>query len=377
MLLGSGALCLIGALAVLLPRLLKAGYVRHHLGHGVPQPTMPASVVVYTHDDTEGLTRLLPQLLSQEYPAGYEVIVVNDGGNDATCQVVDRYMEQYRNLYYTFTPDEARSLSRHKLALTLGIKASHNPIVVTTTSDAEVSSPHWLSHICAPFDDPSIEVVLGLPRWPAENDTQPGRRRRAFDFAADTLTWLNAALSHRPWRGDVHNLAFLRQRFFANKGFSRSLNRNHGIDDIFVSEIARGDNTDTVLAPEGSVVMHPVKLPRYYREMKLNRAFTSRGLGRRPRLAMGLASLLLWAWTLLATGGMCVALPNLFAVALWGALTLAGWTALVWAWRRAMHTLGAGSLRLTLPWLILTRPFYNALYRRRGTNERRRNYTWQ
>ncbi|MDE6684716.1 MAG: glycosyltransferase, partial [Duncaniella sp.] len=84
----------------------------------------PVSVIVYSEDDASNLEILLPQILDQDYPAPYEVIVVNDGAVDSTKDVIARLEHRYSNLYMTFTPQESRSLSRKKLALTLGIKAA-------------------------------------------------------------------------------------------------------------------------------------------------------------------------------------------------------------------------------------------------------------
>ena len=40
---------------------------------------LPASVIVYSQGDADALTALLGSLLNQDYPAAFEVIVVNDG----------------------------------------------------------------------------------------------------------------------------------------------------------------------------------------------------------------------------------------------------------------------------------------------------------
>ena len=107
------------------------------------------------------LTRLLPRLLEQRYEPGFEVIVVNEGGSVATSDVVSMLASQHRNLYLTYTPDGARSLSRKKLALMLGIKAAQNRVVVHTMATATITSPLWLASIMRHFSDPSVEVVLG------------------------------------------------------------------------------------------------------------------------------------------------------------------------------------------------------------------------
>lgn len=73
------------------------------------------SVIVYSEDDASNLEVLLPQILDQDYPSPFEVIVVNDGAIDSTKDVIARLEQKYSNLYMTFTPQESRSLSRKNL----------------------------------------------------------------------------------------------------------------------------------------------------------------------------------------------------------------------------------------------------------------------
>ncbi|MDE5632992.1 MAG: hypothetical protein K2I54_09320, partial [Muribaculaceae bacterium] len=40
---------------------------------------LPASVIIYSQGDAENLRELLEIVLNQDYPAAYEVIVVNEG----------------------------------------------------------------------------------------------------------------------------------------------------------------------------------------------------------------------------------------------------------------------------------------------------------
>ncbi|MDO5395589.1 MAG: glycosyltransferase, partial [Bacteroidales bacterium] len=220
----------------------------------IPTGTEPASIVVYAQDEAESLTRLLHQLLGQRYAPGFEVIVVNEGGSEATADAVTALAVSHSNLYLTYTPDGARNLSRKKLALMLGIKAARHRVVVQTVATACIESPYWLASIMRHFADTSTEVVLGNA-MPAATDNGLGSRRRAFDFAASATSWLTSAIAGHPYRGTEYNIAYTRDIFFRNKGFSRSLNLRYGDDDIFISEIANGANTAVELSPDGLVRM--------------------------------------------------------------------------------------------------------------------------
>ena len=101
---------------------------------------LPASVIIYSQGDAENLRELLETVLNQDYPAAYEVIVVNEGEAGDVRDTVGMLRNRYPNLYLTFTPEGVVNLSRKKLALTLGLKAARYDVAVLTTSAAIVPS---------------------------------------------------------------------------------------------------------------------------------------------------------------------------------------------------------------------------------------------
>ena len=124
---------------------------------------LPASVVIYSQGDADELTRMLKTVLEQDYPAAFEVIVVNEGESADVRDAVSMLRASHPNLYLTFTPEGVVNLSRKKLGITLGIKAARYDIAVLTTTAAEIESPLWLRRIMSRFDlEGKIEVVLGL-----------------------------------------------------------------------------------------------------------------------------------------------------------------------------------------------------------------------
>ncbi|MDE6334667.1 MAG: glycosyltransferase, partial [Muribaculaceae bacterium] len=235
------------------------------------------AVIVYSNDDAGDLASLLPRILEQDYPAGFEIIVVNEGDSPAVREIVSDMQMTHSNLYLTSTPDGARNLSRKKLAITLGIKATRMPVVVLTTADTVIPSDKWLRTICRHFITGSpTEVVLGYAAPPPYEDKAPGTRARSFDHVADSAAWISPAIKGKPWRGTGHNIAYRRDLFFRNKGFSRHLNLRDGDDDIFVSEITRPGNTMIELSPDARVEVPGANSPRAYRHRMARRRFTER-----------------------------------------------------------------------------------------------------
>lgn len=332
-----------------------------------------ASVIVYAQGESERLEALLPMVLGQDYGGQFEVIVVNEGDSADVRNVIGDLQLAHRNLYLTFTPDGARNLSRKKLALTLGIKAARHNVVVHTTSDAVITSKLWLAKIMRHFNNPATGIVLGYSA-PAD-DCRIGRGT-SFDYACSSVSWISAAIGHRPYRGTELNLAYRRELFFENKGFSRSLNLHFGDDDIFISEIATRDNTVTELSPEAVVRFGSYDMAATLRDASVRRLFTERFISRKPMPRLAIGEIALWL-TVLASGvAIFLDYTNIVTIAAAAALIIVSMISVAMAWRNATAALELRRLTLTAPWLTLAQPF-----RRISTSifsglSKQKKYTW-
>lgn len=377
---GLSLLCSVVALGVFLWRIMPVHGKRRADKRRVPSdnpPTVPASIIVYSIDQSVELEALLPQLLSQHYAPGYEVIVVNEGDSPRVSAVVADLQLQHRNLYLTFTPEGARNLSRKKLAITIGIKAARYPVVVLTTAGAVISGTEWLGRLMQHFhQDSPVEVVLGMaaPVW--ADDCAPGKRIRSFDLAADTLTWIYDAISGRPWRGTEYNLAYRRDLFFKNKGFSRHLNLRHGDDDIFISEIANGRNTVVELSDQSVVEIPGATTPRAAYDRNVQRRFTRRFIHGRPRLVTALGW---WAYLIALAAALAGALIDPHSLTGWicAAVCLTAWALTAMVWRNALIAMRGRRLMLTLPLIAAMRPVRKIIGRMTVLFSRGKRYTWE
>ena len=152
-----------------------------------PQPEVPdealptVSVVVYARDNAADLRKMLPDILTQGYPADkFEVVVVNDGCAEEITDVVNYFSNEFKNLYITYVPEEARNLSRKKLSISLGIKAARHDVVLLTTARCRVKSPLWVRRMAFPFTaergTPASGARMGAyPRaWPLMEQVRRG-----------------------------------------------------------------------------------------------------------------------------------------------------------------------------------------------------------
>lgn len=336
---------------------------------------LPLSVIVYCNDTPSSLERMLGSLLTQHYSAPYEVIIVNDGSSESVKDVFNRLSLSHHNLYQTFIPSEAHNLSRRKLAMTLGVKAARNKHVLFLNASSTLPSQSWLQKMGRHFAA-GKEVVIGYAVYDKDDDTALGKRSRSYDTAADAITYLSAALRGATYRGHLENIGFNRELFFANKGFSRSLNLHNGIDDIFVEEISTPDNSAVELSDDSIVTLTGDKPRTMHRRSKWSHIFTGRFVSKRERRVFGLCSLLLWLGTAAAVAAIIIGLPNLLPAAAMVAVGISVWVTLVVTWRKALIALKARKLFLTLPWLIMMRPIYNTYYRMVERRHRSENFTW-
>lgn len=352
-------------------------HIRMTASEKEPVALPSVSIIVYSNNDSDNLAHMLPEILNQEYPATFEVIVVNDGASEATKDIVNELSQIYHNLYITYTPNDARYLSRKKLSLTIGIKAAKYDYVLITKSSCRISSRKWLTSMTKHFAD-GKDIVIGHASYAPEDDSLWGNRSRAFNATADAVAYLSSAISGKPYRGIDANIAYSKDIFFRNKGFSHSLNLHYGDDDIFISEIATGENTAVELSADSHVKCIYRRSPReVYRDNKIHYNFTAKFINKRPAKFFGFASLMTWSWLTLSTAAIISATPNLIPVAVVTLSSLILWLPLMFAWRKTSLALHSRKIFLTLPMQMLYRPIHNAIYRLKGIAGRKWNYTWQ
>lgn len=199
---------------------------------------VPVSVIVYA-EYLEELQQTLPAILEQQY-SGFEVIVVNDGNGSQVYDYVSILQNDHPNLYHTYVPQDAKYISRKKLALTIGIKAARNEWVLLTNAGCLPSSSLWIKNMSRNFL-PQIDLVLGYSNFKSRHSIVS--RFIAFDGMMDALQYLGRAIHHSAYKGDGRNMAFRKALFFRQEGFKGHLDLISGEDDLFVSSITTSKNT--------------------------------------------------------------------------------------------------------------------------------------
>ena len=163
------------------------------------------SVIIAVFDNARELEENLPAFLTQTYEPGYEVIVVDESSTDNTEDVLKLFKNDYPHLYSTFIPKPDRNITRRKLALTIGVKATKNEWVILTDIHAKPPSEEWLKEIAECIDN-TTEAMIGYYR-------KKGTKIQLFEDISQTRRLIRKAERKRADGHKGKHLKYLRGKY--------------------------------------------------------------------------------------------------------------------------------------------------------------------
>lgn len=231
----------------------------------------PLSVILYHNGTAEELEENLPAILEQDYPQ-FEVIVITDEKVSESVDYLKRIEGQYPHLYHSYLPDSSKWISRKKLAISLGIRASKYDWLVFTEPFCKPESRQWLSLLARNFTQ-NTQIVLGYGYFHKEKGWK--QRTRSFDNFFRSLRYLSMGLLRLPYMATGRNMAYRKELYLQNKGFGKHLDLLRGHDDLFVNQVANRKNTRVETSADAAVVMKPLKTKKFWKEERLGYESTS------------------------------------------------------------------------------------------------------
>jgi hypothetical protein len=156
-------------------------------------------------------------------------------------------------LYHTYIPEEAKCLSRKKLAMMVGVKAAKYDFLLFTEPSCEPVGDQWLCSMSRNFSE-NKTIILGFS--PLSRGIGLKSKFAAYDNLINGLQCLSLALFNHPYRGIGRNMAYKKSHFFDRKGYSKFMHLHAGEDDLFINQIVTPENTSVEISEESLVYTH-------------------------------------------------------------------------------------------------------------------------
>lgn len=225
----------------------------------------PLSVIIVTNDSATMLKENLPSILEQDYPE-FEVIVVNDESSVENDNALKILGNNYHHLYCTFIPKSAKYISKKKLGVAMGIKASKYDWIVVTEPYCKPESKDWLRSMARNFV-PGTDIVLGYCNY--NSDQGMFAKRIISDMLMVSMRFLGRAIGGKPYMGIGRNMAYRKDIYLSHKGFHNQLPLLRGDDDLLINEISNRRNTKVCLSSNSIMRMPLPKTRKQWKEEKI------------------------------------------------------------------------------------------------------------
>jgi cellulose synthase/poly-beta-1,6-N-acetylglucosamine synthase-like glycosyltransferase len=288
--------------------------------------TEPVSIILCAHNELDNLRELVPILLRQDYPAAFELVLIDDRSQDDTYlyaqQLSQYYPGRFRLVTVSHTP---AGFSPKKYALTLGIKAARYERLLFTDADCRPVTYDWLRLMQRGFAQKNgADLVLGYSGY-AE---APGLLNQLirYETLLTAAQYLGLAWAGHPYMGVGRNLAYTKATFNSTKGFASHIRRLSGDDDLLVQDaVAAGARAAVVADYAAHTISQPAETwGVWWRQKRRHLSAGSRyRAADRRRLALFMGSNVLFYLLTPAVLAVALSRENLVSLAIiWLARTL-------------------------------------------------------
>jgi biofilm PGA synthesis N-glycosyltransferase PgaC len=335
-----------------------------------PKPSPePVSIIIAARNEYENLQKNLPAILEQDYP-NFEVVVVNDCSWDESQKLLEGMQQQYPHLKVSQLIEQEKYPTGKKFALTIGIKAAANELLLFTDADCRPAGNQWLKLMQQKFIS-GKDIVLGFSPYSKSNSLLNLYIR--FETLMTAMFYFSAAILQNTFMGVGRNLAYRKSTFFKHKGFASHQHILSGDDDLFVNQAATPYNVAIQLHPESFVYTEPKTSFETYARQKRRHMSTGKYYkpGHKRFLGMYYASLFLFY-----ASTVCMLLLDInqwpLVVAAYGVKLLSQFV----VYYKAAQKLQCTSLVWFLPVLDMMYLFYLLVFGM-GSLFTRKRTTWQ
>jgi len=242
---------------------------------------MILSVIIPTRNRARQLSTALESIVRQTLnPEFFEVIVIDNGSTDGTKDVVQRFVQQIRNLRYFYESLPGLHVGRNR-----GLLEANADILVYADDDIE-AFPTWLEGITEAFQNERIVLVGGKnlpkfevvpPRWLTQmwlNSNNPAGKMLGYlsliDFR-DDVKEINPGYIFG-CNFSIRKLVLLEAGGFHPDGFPQEFIRFRGDGETYISYYIQEHGYKALYYPRASVY-HVIPKDRMTKAYFYRRAF--------------------------------------------------------------------------------------------------------
>lgn len=210
--------------------------------------TPPLSLVIIVRDYVQTLETNILLWVSQEYPADLQVIVVFKEEDKFTNEVLKR-LGQAKQIHTTFIPQTSRYISKNKLAITLGVKASCHQLIMLVNADCRPASNKCLSLLAQYYNSSNHSIILPFTKY-----DEPCRGFYQFKHLHQSLYYMHKAISSRAYACNSNCLLFSKDMFMQGQGFLGNLHLTWGEFDFLINRYSSKNTTAVVINPNAQII---------------------------------------------------------------------------------------------------------------------------
>ena len=233
--------------------ILPTAYRKRIPAAPVPEPEFPLSVIVCFRNEADYLAACLEGILAQDYPAGFEVVLVDDNSTDRSPEIALAYAG-YDDRVRVVHPGPTRP--GKKDALAYGIEKARYECMVLTDADCTPASHDWLRHLAAGLYG-RHDLAIGVSPYRTSTTNPWLGAWQQFEAFYVSLKYLSFARLGSPYMGVGRNLAYTKGFYARAGGFEGHADLPSGDDDLLVSAGAQPWSTSTVTHPAAWVWSRP------------------------------------------------------------------------------------------------------------------------
>jgi glycosyltransferase involved in cell wall biosynthesis len=231
------------------------------------QYTPSVTVIVCHKNDWSNLQRLIPVVLSQDYP-NFEFIIADDFSDpDIKVLLEDSKVAAVKIIHST------KDSPGKKTVLSQAIHETKNELILVTDADCIPGSNSWISSMVSSLDNKK-DFVLGYSPVSLDNKSW-FLQFVSYENWLTAVQYFSYAMAGIPYMGVGRNLLFRKSVFLNGRGFEHHDHLISGDDDMFVQQHAHAHNTACNLNKESFVYTKPAKTWKEWLHQKKRHSSTS------------------------------------------------------------------------------------------------------